>query len=300
MARSKTDIDYANIVDDLEDKSEDNVFAELKLQLNYELNQQEFDHLFEDETFKRNDLKIFLISCRIGYEEKFEMKKLIKEMFLNLPDELDSESNENRSNLFLSLSKTEIHNIRKKLEKRIFNLSTLSAVSDIIPIAGQIADMGIIIGEVTRYRDYFCLKKEYISELGKKYNVSDDRVTNIIKIVAIDAKYVNIKNFVLSITGAVSVGISIAQAITSSVALGSILKNYMNLKFSFIYLVLFVGINLATFGAGCFISALFSGPVSYILCKSVLTKALEQMESDALKIVELIHEEIKNKDENLI
>ncbi len=131
--------------------------------------------------------------------------------------------------------------------------------------------------KVTRYREYFCLKREYINELGKKYNITDEKVTNIIKIVAVDAKYVNIKNFVLSIIGALSIGISVAQAITSAVSLS---------------------INIATFGAGCVLSAVVSGPVSYILCKNVLIKALDEMEQDALQIIELVHREIKNNEEN--
>lgn len=62
-----------------------------------------------------------------------------------MPDELggDDEDDENKSNLFLNLSRTEIHNIRKNLEKRIVSLSAVSAASDIVPIAGQLADLGI-------------------------------------------------------------------------------------------------------------------------------------------------------------
>lgn len=274
LARSKTDIDFENTIDDLLDKSEENVFRELKRRLNYEINQQEFDIDFDD-SFPRQDLKIFLISCKQGNEDRFEMKDLIKEIFASLPDELGSSDNENKSNVLLTMSRDEIKHIRDKLEKRIVGLSTLSAVTDIVPIAGQIADLGILIGEVTRYRDYFCLKKEYIKELGKKYDIKEDRVTDIIKIVSVDAKYINIKNFVLSITGAVSIGVSVAQAITSAVSLG---------------------INIVTFGAGCFISAIISGPISYYLCRDVLKKALDQMEIDALQIIELIHLEIKDKE----
>ncbi len=143
MYRTKTDIDYENCAEELEDKSEMNVFGELKRRLNYELYQQEFDPDFDD-TFLRENLKVFLISCKPGYENKFEMQRLIKEIFSSLPDELDCDDNgENKSNLFLNLSRNEINNIRKKLEKRVVKLSALSAASDIVPIAGQLADLGI-------------------------------------------------------------------------------------------------------------------------------------------------------------
>ena len=83
----------------------------------------------------------------------------------------------------------------------------------------------------------------------------------------------------MSIIGALSIGISVAQAITSAVSFS---------------------INIATFGAGCVLSALVSGPVSFILCKNVLMKALDEMEQDALQIIELIHLEIKKNEEDTI
>lgn len=56
-----------------------------------------------------------------------------------------------------------------------------------------------------------------------------------------------------------------------------------------------LGINIATFGAGCLVSAAITGPLSFYLCRKVLKKALDQMSDDALKIVEEIHKEIQNK-----
>ena len=243
------------------------------MRLNYEVNQQEFDSYF-DKTFERKDLKVFLISCKRGYETKFEMNKFFKEIFNCLPNELSDQTEESLSNVFLNLSKTEIHKIKEKLEKRILGLSFLSAATDILPIAGQIADVTILIAECTRYRNYFCLRKDYINELGTKYNISEERVASILKIVAFDAKYLNLKDFVLGLVSAISIGISVFQAVTSAVSLG---------------------INIATFGAGCLVSAVITGPLSFYLCKNVLNKALEQMEQDALKIIEEIHKEIKLK-----
>ena len=87
-------------------------------------------------------------------------------------------------------------------------------------------------------------------------------------------EYLNLKDFVLGLISAVSIGISVFQAVTSAVSLG---------------------INIATFGAGCLISAAITGPFSFYLCKNVLLKALEQMEEDALRIIEEVHNEIKEK-----
>ena len=230
-------------------------------------------------TFERKNLKLFLISCKKGNETKFEMNSFFDEIFKCLPNELNDTSaltstNNNGVNVFLNLSRNEIHRIRKKLEKRILGLSLLSATTDLIPIGGQIADMSILIGECTRYREYFCLNKEYINELAKKYNVSDDKVSSILKIIAFDAKYLNLKDFILGLISAISIGISVFQAVTSAVSLG---------------------INIATFGTGCLVSAAITGPISFYLCKSVLQQALNQMENDALQIIEEIHKEIKDK-----
>lgn len=273
LARSKIDRDFAELSENEENKSDLTLFKILKMRLNYEVNQQEFDSYF-DKTFERKDLKVFLISCKRGYETKFEMNKFFKEIFNCLPNELSDQTEESLSNVFLNLSKTEIHKIKEKLEKRILGLSFLSAATDILPIAGQIADVTILIAECTRYRNYFCLRKDYINELGTKYNISEERVASILKIVAFDAKYLNLKDFVLGLVSAISIGISVFQAVTSAVSLG---------------------INIATFGAGCLVSAVITGPLSFYLCKNVLNKALEQMEQDALKIIEEIHKEIKLK-----
>ena len=274
IARSKIDRDMADLLIDNETNEAD-LFRELKFRLDYEIYQQEFDPYF-DQSFERKNLKIFLISCKKGCETKYEMTKFLEEIFRCLPNELNDDENSSLgvSNVFLNLSKKEVNKIREKLENRILGLSFLSAATDVIPIAGQIADLSILIGECTRYRNYFCLKKDYINELGTKYKISEDKIASILKIVAFDAKYLNLKDFVLGLISAVSIGISVFQAVTSAVSLG---------------------INIATFGAGCLISAAITGPFSFYLCKNVLLKALEQMEEDALRIIEEIHNEIKEK-----
>jgi len=279
LARSKIDRDFNDLKEENTNKSDDVLFKELKTKIQFELNQTEFDTYFSDSTFERKNLKLFLISCRKGNETKFEMNSFFDEIFKCLPNELNDTSASitainNSGNVFLNLSRNEIHRIRKKLEKRILGLSILSATTDLIPIGGQIADMSILIGECTRYREYFCLNKEYINELANKYNVSDDKVASILKIIAFDAKYLNLKDFILGLISAISIGISVFQAVTSAVSLG---------------------INIATFGTGCLVSAAITGPISFYLCKSVLQQALNQMENDALQIIEEIHKEIKDK-----
>jgi hypothetical protein len=277
LARSKTDRDIADLSDNNNEKTGAELFKELKLRLNYEINQQEFDAYF-DQSFERKNLKVFLISCKKGLETKYEMNNFLQEIFKCLPNELSDDENCScsgmTSNLFLNLSKREVNKIKEKLEDRILGLSFLSAATDALPIAGQIADLSILIGECTRYRNYFCLRKDYINELAMKYNISEDKIASILKIVAFDAKYLNLKDFVLGLISAVSIGISVFQAVTSAVSLG---------------------INIATFGAGCLISAAITGPFSFYLCKNVLKKALEQMAEDALKIIEEIHKEIIEK-----
>lgn len=271
LARNKIDREVFDLKENSPIKNDLILFKDLKMKLSYELNQHEFDAYFDKE-FTRGDLKLFLISCKRGYEQKYDMMKFMEEIFKCLPEELSDSSGLAHTNVFLNLSKNEIHRIRMNLEERILGLALVSAATDMLPLAGQIADMTILISECTRYRNYFCLKQDYINELGKKYNISEERVASILKIVAFDAKYLNLKDFVLGLVSAVSIGISVFQAVTSAVSLG---------------------INIATFGAGCLVSAAVSGPFSFYLCKSVLKRALEQMEADALKIIEEIHKEIK-------
>ena len=41
--------------------------------------------------------------------------------------------------------------------------------------------------------------------------------------------------------------------------------------------------------------AVVSGPISFFLCKKILMQALDQMETDAITIIQKIHEVIVNK-----
>ena len=53
------------------------------------------------------------------------------------------------------------------------------------------------------------------------------------------------------------------------------------------------GVNsMWTFGLSSLGLPLVSAPFSYLLCRSILTQALDQMENDAIIIITAIHEEI--------
>lgn len=274
LVRSKADDDIENLKIDDENLSDDDLFKKLKIDIANEIKNQEFNRLF-DSTFSISDLKVFSVSTKAGNEKKFEMNDLLNEIFNFLPDELDEENANEMPNIFLLESaKEEFKKIRINLEKRILTLAFLSAASDIFPIGGQIADLAIIIGECKRYKKYFCLNKAYINELGKKYKIDEKEIGNILKKVAFDAKYLSIKDFALGLLSASSIGYKYARGVLGAVALN---------------------INILTLGIGCVVSACITGPLSFILCKSVLNKALDQMESDALKIIEEIHKQLKQE-----
>ena len=216
LVRSKFDTDLN------ENKDKKKFEKEKQRLLNSEIHQHEFASLF-DVSFSKKDVSILFISCKEGYENDYDMGLLLKKLNEMIPNELDNYDDDVDDDdvfSFLNMAKDGVRRIRSDLEKRIIGLSILSAATDFVPIAGQLTDLAILVGECTRYRNRFCLRRKYIDELGRKYNISEDKIANILQIIAFDAKYLNIKNFVLLLISSVSVGISVA-AILSGASLGN-------------------------------------------------------------------------------
>ena len=291
LIRNHAESDYDKKKTENPKLSDKQIYDLMKIDLKAELNDIAFKDMFS-ERFKKSDLekRHFFISAKIDNFEQFQFGEFKNALNNSMPDEFDDSNTDpnnyynklsgslskinpkDKDEKFLKNAKEKISEIRKDLEKRIKKLAILSALTDIVPIGGTIADIAILIGEITRYRNEFGLKKEALIAFGEKLGIPLDNLVNIAEIVGLDSKYIHIKNLVFTFIGAVSIGLQVAMNITQAVS---------------------IGINIATFGIGCLVSAAISGPISFILCDKVLTKALDDMENDSMKIIELVYKELK-------
>jgi len=213
-----------------------------------------------------------LISCKGEDCFSFDLEALTIAMQNILPSNL--------LNLFIAnsviLGKNHIVAKKQFLQKRITKFAIAAAVSDIVPFAGTVVDVIIIVAEVKHYRKCFGLTSKDFEGIASYLNVDDISRNTIAKVVGIDGKYVHIKNLVMTTLSAVSipVGSIIANAVVGAVSLG---------------------VGVATLGIGFAISAAISGPISYVLTKKVLTKILNDMEADSLKMIDLLLEAKKEQ-----
>ena len=83
------------------------------------------------------------------------------------------------------------------------------AASDIIPIAGILADMGTIVSEAKRYQNRFGLTQENFEKMADLFDVTLEERQSISRIIGLDSIYVNIKILVLMILGSIPSGIKL-------------------------------------------------------------------------------------------
>jgi predicted GTPase len=217
---------------------------------------------FYDNDFKKEDLKVFMISTSRENVFKYELKDLLSEIVNSLPDAYA----ESFALHCIDLGKIWIENKRAIFEKRITKLAIISGVSDLIPVGGVLIDIGIIYREVRNYLESFGLTAEKLQEYGKILELPPAVTNSIIDAVGVRSMEIHIKNSIATAMTGLSIGVT-ATTITK-VASGT-----AGLAF-----------GMVTFGVGFVVQAAITGPISYYLTKKVLKRILYDTEKDAHKI----------------
>lgn len=233
----------------------------------------EFNSFFQKQDLKKELLEPFHISCKEEFAHKYEMKQL-NDKIIELAPQISEILKERR----LICGKSIIREKTKYFLSRIDNLAWLSGLTDFVPFGGVAADIAIIIVEVMSYKDSYGLSEEKILQIARYYNVSNERAAEIGRVIGLESKYLNIKNLVLSMLSAMSIGLGTATA-------------------KLIFDVASTAVGIATFGVGTLVLGLISGPISFFLTRKVLMKILCMMEYDTLLMIELM-ENYKNNEED--
>ena len=150
------------------------------------------------ENFAR--IERFFISCDRDNHTKYEWK-IFNEKILELANS-DLAEKLAEFSPFTSGKKV-IRKKREALQKNILGLSIASAATDIIPITGILADMGIIVSEAKRYQNRFGLTQENFDKMADLFDVTLEERQSISRIIGLDSIYINIKNLVLLLLGSI-------------------------------------------------------------------------------------------------
>ena len=238
------------------------------------------EHISKGEIFgsSYDQVKIYLVSCN---QEQilgpFDLNTLVKDMHNSIENRITKDFIVQNTCL---LGKELIHEKKLSLQRRIKTLALVAGATDIVPIAGGVANIAILIGEAVHYQKCFGLTEEYLKRIAIILKIDYkqiEKIGSIIGIVGEKAKYANMRNFVTIILAGLQIGISS----TLNVALGATS----------------IALGILTFGISFAVTTAISAPLSYILTKKALNKILETMEKDSLKLVDLLLEEKKKLEE---
>jgi siroheme synthase (precorrin-2 oxidase/ferrochelatase) len=254
-------------------------YKQLKKIANAEKNHSNFDKLFDNQHFKLEDLNVDFVCCTNEQSKLAGEFVKFNEILNRIVEICPSVKLKNELLEFcLKQSRELISRKRNEMKKGIKKASFISGLSDLVPLAGTIANMGILVEEIRKYRICFGLNQECINELLNYESVRGVGYEQ--KINSIKEKYANLVNYSSSLVNQHSLALgSIATGLAINAAL--------------------LAVGISTFGLSCVLSAAVTGPISYYLARSVLTKALSEMQNDSLDIVNMIEEiQKKKKTEN--
>ena len=209
MCRTHSDNHFKQFLKNAEEKnkniSDEETFNEYKQNSLSVLDRGKYSKYF-DAKFTRELCKdrTFFISCdrdnHTKYDWKIFIEKILKLANSDLAEKLAEFSP-------FTSGKKVIRKKREALEKRIVTFSIASAATDIIPVAGAFADLGIICYEAKIYQNRFGLTQENFEKMADLFDVKYEERQTISRIIGLDSIYVNIKNLVLLLLGSIPGGI---------------------------------------------------------------------------------------------
>lgn len=211
MCRTHSDNHIKQILKDAEEKNKklsvEEAFNEYKENSLRVLDKEKYTKYF-DAKFTKELCKdrTFFISCDRDNHTKYEWENFNEKILeLSKPDLAEKLA---EFSPFTSGKKV-IRKKREALEKNILGLSIASAATDIIPIAGIVADLGIICYEAKRYQNRFGLTQENFDKMADLFDVTLKERQSISRIIGLDSIYVNIKNLVLLLLGSIPGGVQL-------------------------------------------------------------------------------------------
>ena len=220
LARTHTDknVEYeiGKALEQGQELTEQDALRKLK-----EANLKEFEKFSKhfDAQFTKKLCVSFLISSKKEKQFKFEMEDLLNEITERASPLLA----ENFSLNCFVVGKKQIRTKRNILENRIDKLSIASGITDILPFLGSAIDIVIIVAEVIHYRNYFGLTNENFEKVANILELDKEKQqVNMAKVLGLNAKYLNIKNLVLTTLSGLSIGFGagITKIVFGSLSLG--------------------------------------------------------------------------------